>query len=95
MKNISWCSLMLIIACGSTEAADKIRIAVPEPNAAFLDRRMHERAAKKRNRYAERVMAEECKESGGSLTELRSGNHRGRLPATRTKIVASSWRITE
>ena len=44
-------------------------------------------AAKKRNRYAERVVAEECKKSGVSLVELRSGSRRGRLPAVRTKIV--------
>jgi hypothetical protein len=50
---------------------------------------MHERcaghAAKKRSRYAERVVAEECKKSGVSLTELRSGSRRRRLPAVRTK----------
>ena len=33
------------------------------------------------------VVAEECKKSGVSLTELRSGSRRGRLPAVRTKIV--------
>ena len=34
-----------------------------------------------------RIVAEECKKSGVSLTELRSGSRRGRLPAVRTKIV--------
>jgi hypothetical protein len=33
------------------------------------------------------VVAEECKKSGVSLTELRSGSRRGGLPAVRTKIV--------
>ena len=39
------------------------------------------------SRYAERVVAEECKKSGVSLTELRSRSRRGRLPAVRTRIV--------
>jgi len=34
-----------------------------------------------------RIVAEECKKSGVSLTELRSGSRRGRLPAVRTRIV--------
>ena len=42
---------------------------------------MRQHAARKGNRYAERVVAEECKKSGVSLTELRSGSRRGRLPA--------------
>jgi len=50
-------------------------------------RTLRQHAAKKRNRYAERVVAEECKKSRVSLTELRSGSRRGRLPAVRTKIV--------
>ena len=50
-------------------------------------RRQH--VARKRNRYAERVVLEECKKSGVSLTELRSGSRRGRLPTVRTKIVRS------
>jgi hypothetical protein len=37
-------------------------------------RALRQHAAKKRNRYAERVVAEECKKSGVSLTELRSGS---------------------
>jgi len=52
-------------------------------------RALPQHAARKRNRYAERVVAEECKKSGVSLTELRSGSRRGHLPAVRTKI--SSW----
>ena len=36
---------------------------------------------------AERVVAEECKKSGVSLTELRSGSRRGQLPVVRTKTV--------
>jgi hypothetical protein len=42
---------------------------------------------RKGTRYADRVVAEECKKSGVSLTELRSGSRRGRLPAVSTKIV--------
>jgi putative transposase len=42
---------------------------------------------RKGNRYAERVVVEECKKSGVSLTELRSGSRRGRLPAVRTTVV--------
>ena len=40
-------------------------------------RAMRQHAARKGNRYAERVVAEECKKSGVSLTELRSGSHQG------------------
>ena len=36
MKKILWCFLMWLTVCGSAEAADKIRIAVPEPNAAYM-----------------------------------------------------------
>jgi REP element-mobilizing transposase RayT len=50
-------------------------------------RALRQHAAKRKYRYAERVVAEECKKSGVSLTELRSGSRRGRLPAVRTKIV--------
>jgi hypothetical protein len=32
-------------------------------------------------------MAEECKKSGVSLTEVRTGSRRGRLPTVKTKIV--------
>src|SRR4029450_6368029 len=39
------------------------------------------------SRYAERVVAEECKKSGVSVTELGSGGRRGRLRAVRTRIV--------
>jgi hypothetical protein len=48
---------------------------------------MRQYAAKRRNRYAERVVVEECKKSGVSLTELGSGSRWERLPAVRTKIV--------
>jgi putative transposase len=65
---------------GSGEFVDRI---LKEADARAL--RQH--AAKKRNRYAERVVAEECRKSGVSLTELRSGSRRGRLPEVRTKIV--------
>ncbi len=36
MKKIFWYCLIFLTFCESTEAADKIRIAVPEPNAAYL-----------------------------------------------------------
>lgn len=39
------------------------------------------------NRSAERVVAAACKKNGVSLTELRSGSRRGRLPAVRAEIV--------
>ena len=50
-------------------------------------RALRQHAVRRGNRYVERVVAEECKKSGVSLTELRSGSRRGRLPAVRTKIV--------
>ena len=65
---------------GSGEFVERI---LREADARAL--RQHE--ARRGNRYAERVVAEECKRSGVSLTELRSGSRRGRLPAVRTKIV--------
>src|SRR5438094_4635091 len=57
--------------------------------SAFLEmdaRALRQHAARRGNRYAERIVAEECKKSGVSLTELRNGSRRGRLPAVRTKI---------
>ena len=42
---------------------------------------------RKTKRHAERVVAEGCKKNGVSLTELRSGSRRGRLPEVRAKIV--------
>jgi hypothetical protein len=42
---------------------------------------------KKTKRHAERVVAEACKKNDVSLTELRSGSRRGKLPAVRVKIV--------
>jgi hypothetical protein len=51
------------------------------------DRRMvRQETAKRMKRYAERVVAPACREDGVSLTELRSGSRRGRLPAVRVKI---------
>lgn len=50
-------------------------------------RALRQHVARRENRYAERVVAEKCKKSGVSLTELRSGSRRGRLPAVRAKIV--------
>lgn len=36
MKKIFWCCLIFLTFCGLAQAAEKIRIAVPEPNAAYL-----------------------------------------------------------
>jgi putative transposase len=50
-------------------------------------RTVRQNASKKTKRYAERVVAAACKKDGISLTELRSGSRRGKLPAVRVKIV--------
>jgi REP element-mobilizing transposase RayT len=50
-------------------------------------RAVRQHARKKGNRSAERVVAAACKKNGVSLTELRSGSRRGRLPAVRAEIV--------
>jgi putative transposase len=50
-------------------------------------RTVRQNAFKKTKRYAERVVAAACKKDGISLTELRSGSRRGKLPAVRVKIV--------
>jgi putative transposase len=50
-------------------------------------RALRQHAAERRKRYAERFVVEQCKKSAVSVTELRSGSRRGRLPAVRSKIV--------
>ena len=50
-------------------------------------RMLRQNALKKTKRYAERVVAAACKKDGVSLTELRSGSRRGKLPGVRVKIV--------
>lgn len=50
-------------------------------------RTVRQHATKKGNRSAERVIVAACKKNGVSLTELRSGSRRGRLPAVRAEIV--------
>ncbi len=50
-------------------------------------RTVRQHAAKNGNRNAERVVAAACKKNGVSLTEMRSGSRRGRLPAVRAEIV--------
>jgi len=76
----------------------KKRIVVDERilgSGAFVERVLKEadartvrqNAFKKTKRYAERVVAAACKKDGISLTELRSGSRRGKLPAVRVKIV--------
>ena|ERR1051325_2424368 len=50
-------------------------------------RMLRQNALKKTKRYSERVVAAACKKDGVSLTELRSGSRRGKLPAVRMKIV--------
>jgi hypothetical protein len=49
-------------------------------------RMLRQHTAKKMKRHAERVVSEACRESGVSLTELRSGSRRGQLPAVRVKM---------
>jgi ABC-type nitrate/sulfonate/bicarbonate transport system substrate-binding protein len=36
VKKIFWCCLIFLTFCELAQAAEKIRIAVPEPNAAYL-----------------------------------------------------------
>ena len=50
-------------------------------------RTLRQNAFKKRKCYTERFVAAACKKDGISLTELRSGSRRGKLPAVRVKIV--------
>jgi len=50
-------------------------------------RMLRQGASTKPKRYAERVVAMACKKDSVSLTELRSGSRRGKLPAARVKIV--------
>jgi REP element-mobilizing transposase RayT len=50
-------------------------------------RTVRQHATKKTKLSAERVVAAACKKNGVSLTELRSGSRRGRLPAVRAEIV--------
>ena len=50
-------------------------------------RMLRQSTLRKTKRHAERVVAEACKKNGVSLTELRSGSRRGKLPAVRGKIV--------
>lgn len=51
------------------------------------ERTMRQAALRKTKRHAERVVAEGCKKKGVSLTELRNGSRRGKLPAVRAQIV--------
>ena len=46
-----------------------------------------QQAARRQHRRIERVIAEACKKSGVSLTELRSGSRRGALPKVRAELV--------
>ena len=59
--------------------------------SAFLERRMHERCGnmERKGKSLRRAVGGRGmhKKSGVSLTELRSGSRRGRLPAVRTRIV--------
>jgi REP element-mobilizing transposase RayT len=50
-------------------------------------RTVRQDALRRTKRHAERRVAEGCKKNGVSLTELRSGSRRGRLPEIRAKIV--------
>jgi len=48
---------------------------------------LRQSALTKTKRYTERVVAMTCKKDSVSLTELRSGSRRRKLPAVRVKIV--------
>ena len=50
-------------------------------------RTLRQGALNKTKRHAERVVAETCRKNGVSITELRSGSRRGRLPGVRVAIV--------
>jgi putative transposase len=65
---------------GSSEFVERI---LREADA----RAVRQHSANKAKHHAERVVATACKKDGVSLTELRSGSRRGRLPAVRVKIV--------
>ena len=47
----------------------------------------HQQAARRQSGRVERVIAEACKKNGASLTELRSGSRRGKLPTIRAALV--------
>jgi len=46
-----------------------------------------QQAARRQSGRVERVIAEACKKNGASLTELRSGSRRGKLPTIRAALV--------
>jgi REP element-mobilizing transposase RayT len=50
-------------------------------------RTLRQAGLKRTERRAERVVAESCRKSGVSITELRNGSRRGRLPGVRVAIV--------
>ncbi|MBI2533802.1 MAG: hypothetical protein HYW03_16560 [Deltaproteobacteria bacterium] len=47
-----------------------------------------QQAARRQSGRVERVIAEACKKNGASLTELRSGSRRGKLPTIRAALVS-------
>jgi putative transposase len=49
-------------------------------------RMLRQSTFRKTKRHVERVVAEACKKNGVSLTELRSGSRRGKLPGVRRKF---------
>jgi lambda repressor-like predicted transcriptional regulator len=51
------------------------------------ERTVRQAALRKTKRHAERVVAAGCKKNGVSLTELRNGSRRGKLPEVRAQIV--------
>jgi putative transposase len=51
------------------------------------DRTVRQAALRKTKRHVERVVAKGCKKNGVSLTELRNGSRRGKLPVVRAQIV--------
>lgn len=50
-------------------------------------RTVREYVTRKESRSTERMIAAACKKNGMSVTELRSGSRRGRLPVVRAEIV--------
>ena len=55
--------------------------------AEVRSQRQRQQAARRQSGRGERVIAQACKKNGASLTELRSGSRRGKLPTIRAALV--------
>ena len=64
MKKILWCSLVLLTIYGSVHAANKIKIAIPDPNATYLTFSL----AQKKGFFAQQNIAAEVFLMRGTLT---------------------------